>query len=195
PEDQEAVGILRRDLTPPSEQAPTPAVHAKPAQKPARNGQASPTQKLTFVVNADSPACSECGAITVRNGACYKCMNCGATTGCSCPETGRPRPGSGASPVGLAPLERPLKLTAPGAPPANRLRRTRIGDDRATGWFCPARTRWLPAQPGNHPRSLGVAGRPDTAAPIQPPRLPPQRRQPAARLEPTLTPQSPCPTP
>ena len=83
PEDQEAVGILRRDLTPPSEQAPTPAVHAKPAQKPARNGQASPTQKLTFVVNADSPACSECGAITVRNGACYKCMNCGATTGCS----------------------------------------------------------------------------------------------------------------
>jgi len=83
PEDQEAVGILRRDLTPPSEQAPTPAVQAKPVEKPARNGQASPTQKLTFVVNADSPACSECGAITVRNGACYKCMNCGATTGCS----------------------------------------------------------------------------------------------------------------
>ncbi len=28
-------------------------------------------------------ACSECGTITVRNGACYKCPNCGATSGCS----------------------------------------------------------------------------------------------------------------
>jgi len=91
PEDQEAVGILRRDPAPgEAAQAPTaptasvPAAQPPPAaSKPARNGHASPTQKLTFVVNADSPACSECGAITVRNGSCYKCMNCGATTGCS----------------------------------------------------------------------------------------------------------------
>ena len=32
---------------------------------------------------ADSPPCPECGSVTVRNGACYKCHNCGATTGCS----------------------------------------------------------------------------------------------------------------
>jgi ribonucleoside-diphosphate reductase alpha chain len=91
PEDQEAVGILRRDPAPgeaaPAPTTPTASVPvAQPppaASKPARNGHASPTQKLTFVVNADSPACSECGAITVRNGSCYKCMNCGATTGCS----------------------------------------------------------------------------------------------------------------
>jgi ribonucleoside-diphosphate reductase alpha chain len=31
----------------------------------------------------DSPACPECGAITVRSGSCYKCMECGSTTGCS----------------------------------------------------------------------------------------------------------------
>jgi ribonucleoside-diphosphate reductase alpha chain len=37
----------------------------------------------TFVNQADAPACAECGAITVRNGACYKCPNCGATSGCS----------------------------------------------------------------------------------------------------------------
>ena len=36
-----------------------------------------------FVNHADAPACSECGTITVRNGACYKCPNCGATSGCS----------------------------------------------------------------------------------------------------------------
>lgn len=27
--------------------------------------------------------CTECGVITVRNGACYKCFNCGNTQGCS----------------------------------------------------------------------------------------------------------------
>ncbi len=31
----------------------------------------------------DAPPCPTCGSITVRNGACYKCMNCGTTTGCS----------------------------------------------------------------------------------------------------------------
>ncbi|MCA9279187.1 MAG: adenosylcobalamin-dependent ribonucleoside-diphosphate reductase [Phycisphaeraceae bacterium] len=31
----------------------------------------------------DAPACDVCGEITVRNGTCYKCLNCGATTGCS----------------------------------------------------------------------------------------------------------------
>ena len=32
---------------------------------------------------ADAPACFSCGSIMVRNGACYKCLNCGATSGCS----------------------------------------------------------------------------------------------------------------
>jgi ribonucleoside-diphosphate reductase alpha chain len=31
----------------------------------------------------DAPACPDCGAIMVRNGACYRCMNCGSTSGCS----------------------------------------------------------------------------------------------------------------
>jgi ribonucleoside-diphosphate reductase alpha chain len=31
----------------------------------------------------DAPSCSDCGAIMVRNGSCYRCMNCGATSGCS----------------------------------------------------------------------------------------------------------------
>ncbi|MBD3362671.1 adenosylcobalamin-dependent ribonucleoside-diphosphate reductase [Candidatus Dojkabacteria bacterium] len=33
--------------------------------------------------NEDAPVCAECGSITLRNGSCYKCPNCGATTGCS----------------------------------------------------------------------------------------------------------------
>jgi ribonucleoside-diphosphate reductase alpha chain len=39
--------------------------------------------KLAFSVSADSPSCAECGSIMVRNGSCYKCLNCGATSGCS----------------------------------------------------------------------------------------------------------------
>ena len=40
-------------------------------------------ERSTFVNQADAPTCTECGTITVRNGACYKCPNCGATSGCS----------------------------------------------------------------------------------------------------------------
>src|SRR5579884_2621184 len=31
----------------------------------------------------DAPPCADCGAIMVRSGACYRCMNCGSTSGCS----------------------------------------------------------------------------------------------------------------
>jgi ribonucleoside-diphosphate reductase alpha chain len=37
----------------------------------------------TFLNQADAPPCHTCGAIMVRNGACYRCGNCGATSGCS----------------------------------------------------------------------------------------------------------------
>ncbi len=31
----------------------------------------------------DAPACDSCGHITIRNGTCYKCLNCGNSMGCS----------------------------------------------------------------------------------------------------------------
>ncbi|MCK6440626.1 MAG: vitamin B12-dependent ribonucleotide reductase, partial [Planctomycetes bacterium] len=31
----------------------------------------------------DAPMCDVCGHVTVRNGACYKCLNCGNSMGCS----------------------------------------------------------------------------------------------------------------
>jgi len=34
-------------------------------------------------MQSDAPACDVCGAITVRNGTCYKCLNCGNSMGCS----------------------------------------------------------------------------------------------------------------
>ncbi len=38
---------------------------------------------VTFTEQEDAPPCDGCGSIMVRNAACYKCLNCGATSGCS----------------------------------------------------------------------------------------------------------------
>jgi ribonucleoside-diphosphate reductase alpha chain len=42
-----------------------------------------PVEDTAYVSQTDAPPCTECGAIMVRRGACYSCLNCGATSGCS----------------------------------------------------------------------------------------------------------------
>jgi ribonucleoside-diphosphate reductase alpha chain len=43
-----------------------------------------PQQNLPFnLAAADAPTCAECGGLMTRNGSCYKCENCGGTSGCS----------------------------------------------------------------------------------------------------------------
>jgi len=37
----------------------------------------------SLVVPGDAPSCSTCGMLMVPNGSCYKCVNCGSTSGCS----------------------------------------------------------------------------------------------------------------
>jgi len=61
----------------------TPVVEAgeTPALRPT---EPDPQQSLPFPAQAsDAPICSECGSIMTRNGSCYKCANCGGTSGCS----------------------------------------------------------------------------------------------------------------
>jgi ribonucleoside-diphosphate reductase alpha chain len=48
---------------------------------PGPDGEPAP--QSAFIRETDAPMCHDCGAITVRSGACHKCLNCGATTGCS----------------------------------------------------------------------------------------------------------------
>jgi len=49
-----------------------------------RPTEPEPQQSLPFApVVADAPVCSECGGLMTRNGSCYKCENCGTTSGCS----------------------------------------------------------------------------------------------------------------
>jgi len=45
--------------------------------------QGEEDKSFTFAAQEDAPPCPECGSIMVRNGSCYKCLNCGATSGCS----------------------------------------------------------------------------------------------------------------
>jgi ribonucleoside-diphosphate reductase alpha chain len=58
------------------EARPLPAAAA--ARPNGANGTNGTVERQT-----DAPPCPTCGSITVRNGACYKCTNCGSTTGCS----------------------------------------------------------------------------------------------------------------
>ncbi len=49
-----------------------------PAVRPAESVSQSPSN-----AHEGAPTCTECGMLMVPNGACYKCENCGSTSGCS----------------------------------------------------------------------------------------------------------------
>jgi ribonucleoside-diphosphate reductase alpha chain len=52
--------------------------------KPAIASPRPPTASFAAIQNQeDAPPCSMCGSIMVRSGACYKCSNCGTTSGCA----------------------------------------------------------------------------------------------------------------
>jgi len=56
------------------------------AHQPAYSAAAEPEatgSRTAYLNQADAPPCHSCGEIMVRNGACYKCSNCGSTSGCS----------------------------------------------------------------------------------------------------------------
>lgn len=48
-----------------------------------RPTEPAPQVSLPFEPASDAPLCSECGSFMTRNGSCYKCENCGGTSGCS----------------------------------------------------------------------------------------------------------------
>jgi ribonucleoside-diphosphate reductase alpha chain len=73
-------GDTHAGLTTVAEVMKAPATPASPAPTTAPVGRID-DQFQHF--QEDAPACDNCGAITVRNGACYKCFNCGNSMGCS----------------------------------------------------------------------------------------------------------------
>ena len=53
----------------------SPAINAA-NRKPIQSSSSAGT-------TGDAPSCSTCGMLMVPNGSCYKCVNCGSTSGCS----------------------------------------------------------------------------------------------------------------
>ncbi|MDP6560145.1 MAG: vitamin B12-dependent ribonucleotide reductase, partial [Candidatus Binatia bacterium] len=76
---QKEVGIVRQ------EEGEEPEKKVVPLSSQPQRGGAPVTSvsSVTRLYQQDAPSCSDCGAIMIRSGACYKCMNCGAVSGCS----------------------------------------------------------------------------------------------------------------
>ena len=75
-EEKQAIGIVSRDS---SSTGPIPVTE----QQVVARATSESSHKLAFETQTDAPACHECGSIMIRNGSCYRCLNCGATSGCS----------------------------------------------------------------------------------------------------------------
>ena len=72
-------GVNGRELEEPSSEPKTAAAGESSAPAAARSAQ----PYSTIQNQEDAPPCSTCGAIMIRSGACYKCSNCGNTSGCA----------------------------------------------------------------------------------------------------------------
>ncbi len=73
---------LEMDLPTPAVATSQTTVEAPPAL-PNLSTLFGATSARAFRAETDAPTCHECGTIMVRSGACHKCLNCGATSGCS----------------------------------------------------------------------------------------------------------------
>jgi ribonucleoside-diphosphate reductase alpha chain len=84
PEAQFHAGVNGRELDEgghAEQQLKLPSSAAAANQPAASTGRA--TSYSTIQNQEDAPPCSTCGAIMIRSGACYKCSNCGNTSGCA----------------------------------------------------------------------------------------------------------------
>ena len=85
-DEQRQVGVILRDLPPEAElhrAGPASRAGAAAAAGRRRAPPESRRRKITFHNSQDAPSCHACGSIMVRNGSCYKCLECGETSGCS----------------------------------------------------------------------------------------------------------------
>ena len=76
--DPESPALAPKPVAPPvnRKKPVVPERQAAPAAK-------STTDEFLSSLQSDAPACNVCGHITIRNGTCYKCLNCGNSMGCS----------------------------------------------------------------------------------------------------------------
>jgi ribonucleoside-diphosphate reductase alpha chain len=82
---QQEVGIVKQESeeTPTKESPASKKVIPIASQAPRGGAPVTSISSITGLYQQDAPPCPDCGAIMIRSGACYKCMNCGAVSGCS----------------------------------------------------------------------------------------------------------------
>ena len=78
----EEIKLADEDAGPSPVMSGTPARASQAVAEPAAQ-QYSVGAESGFQNQLDAPPCSECGSIMVRSGSCFRCLNCGATSGCS----------------------------------------------------------------------------------------------------------------
>ncbi len=84
PEAQFRAGVNNREeLTTTPEQLPLDVAAAAGASATAVLASRSTSSFAAIQNQEDAPPCSTCGSIMVRSGSCYKCANCGTTSGCA----------------------------------------------------------------------------------------------------------------
>ncbi len=82
PQAQYVAGVNNRDEMADGGNGRTPGEAVPPVPMPAP-ARTSTTAFAAIQNQEDAPPCSTCGSIMVRSGACYKCSNCGTTSGCA----------------------------------------------------------------------------------------------------------------
>ena len=81
---QYRVGVNNRDeFVSSPEQLPLDVAAAAGAAPTGAVASKSISSFAAMQNQEDAPPCSTCGSIMVRSGACYKCSNCGTTSGCA----------------------------------------------------------------------------------------------------------------
>ena len=84
PEAQFRAGVNNREeLVTSPEQLPLDVAAAAGASATAVISSAKTSSFAAMKNQEDAPPCSTCGSIMVRSGSCYKCANCGTTSGCA----------------------------------------------------------------------------------------------------------------
>jgi ribonucleoside-diphosphate reductase alpha chain len=86
PEAQYRVGVnLREPLEPAVAVEPAPAAKREAAPAPQASSDIRPkgSEFAAIQPQEDAPPCSTCGSLMIRSGSCYKCVNCGTTSGCA----------------------------------------------------------------------------------------------------------------
>ena len=64
--------------------ASSPPLAARSGVAPAEGNGRNTVRALAAVVDlGDAPLCAFCGSLMVRSGSCYRCLECGSTSGCS----------------------------------------------------------------------------------------------------------------